>query len=516
MLSFGVTKGLAYRHNFLDWEREKDAQDQLDKQDEQMRMQKADWMSNQMQLGKTYTDYDRNGLQNWAHSEVLPNIAKLMQTPGAFTNPEILAKVKMLGESLKDNQYTQRSSRVMQNYELMLKDMQDAELMNDPDAKQELIARMNEYNNYNSKGNIYGLDGANVEEFTYRRPQTFDFNKWANTEAATLGTREKVYESNGLLYQDEYFANIDERVNSYLSGKDGAKLERMWQRVQSNGTVHKRKEDWLKEELKVRKDLHRAVSAAPDRSGGNGSEASGGLNYFREFVLPGLMQSKEVAIQTKAPHSTFLAGDSNYTMAQGVVRSGDDYAYTVPMNKNIAIPKADGTIQPVGSLSGRQFKISPTTEFVSYPDGSQYWKAYAMIPMQKGVTDELENLVVRTENGNDWIPWNENKVARSKRYPGMEIQLDPNDQDVVQGVKTPILIPINPAEQYNSIQQINQEFMGTNAAGKSAASDAAIQRLTSIFTSMPIGKPQVIDGEHIIRKSEKEWVNLTTNQTLKL
>lgn len=436
MLSYGLKTGLAYRHNTLEWEQERNRQEQLDKQDEQARMQKADWLSQQMTIGKTYTDYDRNGLQNWAHQEVLPKIARLMREPGAWTNANRLAEVRMLSESLKENEWTQRSMRVQQQYELMLKTLNDPNYANDDDARQEILNQMNEYANYNKLGNRAGIENGQIDEFSFRPPQLFDFDQYANENAKTLGTREKIYTANGMLHNEQYFANIDDRVKTMLSGKDAAKLERTWQKARSNGVAWKTKEDWLKYELSIRKDLNHSASMLPQSGNGDGNNLSP-YNYFGETIFRTVQEMAALSKQANGKRiQKSLAGDDLFLLGQGVNQSPDGkLLFSVGPNQNVLVPKKNGGAVEIASLSGKQLEIIPTNYLV-HENGSTYYKAFATMGVDENSNTEIKDNLL-TGGGlfdDDWTP--------NPELEGVELKTTDSADDY-EAIKFPVLIPVS-------------------------------------------------------------------------
>ena len=163
LLNYGRTLGLAYKHDYKQWNDEMARQEQLNAAKKAQDQQKSAWIADKLKLGKTFTSFDHKELQGFAN-ERFSKVGKILQMEGWDTNPLAIAEISQISEELLDNPIIQRSARVNRAYENSVKDMTNPDLMEDEEARNQIIQSQNSFKNYDKYGNTAGIEGGPTEE----------------------------------------------------------------------------------------------------------------------------------------------------------------------------------------------------------------------------------------------------------------------------------------------------------------------------------------------------------------
>lgn len=361
LLNYGRTLGLAYKHDYKQWNDEMYRQEQLNAAKKAQDQQKSMWISEQLKLGKTYTKFDSDQLRQFSN-ERFKKVGKILQTEGWETNPLALAEIAQVREELLDNEHTQRSARVYESYQRKLKDMTNPELMQDEDARNEIIKSSNAFKNYDKYGNTMGIEGGPVEEYSYTTPSIFDVNEAFNEQSKFVGKRNVISDQGGLLVNSEVFANMDEVVGSLISGKKGAQFQRAHQKYLAAGGPNKDIRSWARKNLEMRVNLDKTAQPLPGygRSPGGDKEGKAANDHFDMWVRTGLTKNSEKVRAGEKFATLSVKGVEKFIPNATPIGNDGKGQMTIPSNVDPFVMNAQGERRNIGNINGS------TKQVISY------------------------------------------------------------------------------------------------------------------------------------------------------
>ncbi len=307
-MEFGTTKGLAYVHN---WDAQAARTMSLFEADQKMAAQtkaEAEKLADDFTLGKVYTDRGRQKLNEFSNE----TFAKIGEFAAKNKNwqydPALRGQMKMLTNSLRENDIVAAEENSEQGRQQMIKDMANPDNGLDQEDFEDMKLR---YENYKLTGNQSGkLDGT-IEPFTYFAPKPFDAAAKAKeildlTEASTsLYTGPDGYDYETTTRTP---AALHSAATNALAGPDGKRWQREFERGKAkgligdpdahsmllrmftnyNGNIKKREINW-----KVKADYEARASS------GSGSEDPL-INPFNEHILDPLSTTGKAVTQDMA------------------------------------------------------------------------------------------------------------------------------------------------------------------------------------------------------------------------
>lgn len=359
LLNYGRTLGLAYKHDYKQWNDEMARQEQLNAAKKAQDQQKSAWIADKLKLGKTFTSFDHKQLQGFAN-ERFSKVGKILQMEGWDTNPLAIAEISQISEELLDNPIIQRSARVNRAYENKVKDMTNPDLMEDEDARNQIIQSQNAFKNYDKYGNTAGIEGGPIEEFSYSTPSIFDVNEAFNEQSKFVGTREQISQQGGLLITSEVFTNMDEVVESLITGKKGKQFQRAYEKYKAAGGPNKSITDWARKNLEMRVKTNKSAQFVPGYGQGNGNGGDGkpDNDYFGMWVQTELDKAT-ATVKGGAPFATSVPKNvHNFIPGATPLNNSGEGQVSIPTNSSIFVMNAKGERVELKTFSGNTMPVA--------------------------------------------------------------------------------------------------------------------------------------------------------------
>jgi hypothetical protein len=235
-MEFGTTKGLAYVHN---WEAQAARTMSLFEADQKMAAQtkaEAEKMAQDFTLGKVYTDRGRQKLGEFSN-ETFSKIGEFAAKNKNWQyDPVLRGQMKMLTNSLRDNDIVSAEENSEQGRQQMIKDMANPDNGLD---QYDFLDMKNRYENYKLTGNQSGKIDGTTEAFTYFAPKAFDAA--AAAKAILDLTESKTTFSSDGMYNYSTQTRTPEALHSAatnaLAGPDGKRWQREFERGKAKGLI---------------------------------------------------------------------------------------------------------------------------------------------------------------------------------------------------------------------------------------------------------------------------------------
>lgn len=232
-LDFGLSSGLAYKHNFQqDIANEQNLQ-QLDRQARIDAENKAKLFADEFKFGEATTDYNKQKLKEYSES-VIKDIGKFINdNPDYRTNPMKYAQYRQKTQSLLNNDWTKNDM----NFQGMQKEYAKHLAQHPEDVDRPEIIRMaDQIKNYKATGDIYGKQGEN-NQFEFSPPKPYvDLNSEAQKDMngfASFEYRKARPDESSLLGNDAVFQKPKEKE---LNAKTAAYYDRHKEQLDNQAT----------------------------------------------------------------------------------------------------------------------------------------------------------------------------------------------------------------------------------------------------------------------------------------
>ena len=447
LLSYGETLGLAYVHDFKGYNDEMARQEQMTAAKKAQDTQKSMWVADKLKLGKTYTKYDSDQLKKFS-LERYEKVGKIVNSNDWETNPMALAFINQNAEELLDNEHVQRSARAHQYQQMLVKDLSDPKYADDEDAAELMKLKLEAWSNYEKTGNVDGIEGAPVKEFTYTSPTLFDLNDRLNEVSKYAGKRTKGYDNGSFYGTKEYIANLDALATGEITGPHERSVEREYQQYIEQTKDQITKLDWMKEQISQRVSLDMTMSqkSQPSGNGRGDDESKATFSPVDEFVKSRLSTDTNKMLRAG---SSFI--DTDVSNAQVFIKGGKvpvdgkpgSFTYNVSSRNGVlATRPGDGKLYQMNDMSGKTVQITPINQIRSVKIGNTVHR-YAMARMFVSTDKKSEQLKGLEEHGG-YYPghpkYEENSKDEWVKQTGMR---EVKDKDgVVLGTEIMTLLPI--------------------------------------------------------------------------
>jgi len=164
LLDFGLSQGLAYRH---DWGRAMELelrQEELDRRARNDAENKARLLGEKFKFGAAENDYDKQGLRQHTDNVLNQMGDFIMKNPTFQSNPYAYAMFSRMADSLINNEYVERDMR-LQKEKATLEEF----IKQHPGNKYLVQDQLDEIENYNKAGST-DLVRGNKKEYMFRNP----------------------------------------------------------------------------------------------------------------------------------------------------------------------------------------------------------------------------------------------------------------------------------------------------------------------------------------------------------
>lgn len=359
-LDFGTATGLAYRHDFQQTIRNRQAQEQLNRQAKIDAENKAKLFADELETTSLSNEWDNAQLESYYKDQFKKIGEFVSNNPDFRQNMGLFLKYKQMTRGLLENETIQRSMRIKSGFEAMNK--WDAETKNmNPASRAYLEQKRKEYANYTKTGSIDGITENGIEFDWVAPDEQVNTDKIVAEAGRLLATRPtNIYIPGfrGSFEESVPEESIRSRAASLFNDDEyGQYFSKEWDQLVASGASKNYGEDpieWMvtRIEPNTTRKRHNG-SAIPQKTGGRGGSGEDdegawdivkALKAQRDFKLP-LATSKDIQTLGYADDYSFFGfGEST----------------TVPIQTVLPIPKTEYEKEPVSIDVGGMIAMDGT------------------------------------------------------------------------------------------------------------------------------------------------------------
>lgn len=223
-MKLGVVKGLAYKHDYLNWAEEARKEEILNEQAQERKAQRVKDIVGNLQYGQTQTEFGQK-----RYNEFISGLGKelgdyTIQNPDYLYNTEKLAHIRFKQNESLNNPVLREDQSVWAEKAKLTKDLADKDLADLPEMHDQLIA----FDNYSKTGDIHGrrdLRDEDREVFKYKPVSILPDDYYQKIGSGIKAAPEKWNAGGG--YGVDTHASMDmlrQVAKEKLSSSDGSRI----------------------------------------------------------------------------------------------------------------------------------------------------------------------------------------------------------------------------------------------------------------------------------------------------